>query len=556
MSGLTNNVGFNFLGLTNLSTAALDSVTIGSATILDLDGTNFTNCTTTTTPVTGNAIVNKSYVDNNFMSLTEDNAYTGLLNDFAGTVLTKTFSSTVGATFSGSCPSTAITPTLNGHLTRKLYVDDSITSAVADKASLSFPNTFDGSQTFSNLCIFNWLSTFNGLATFNVCPKSTINPVAGTNDLARVSYIENNFGIRQESNNWRQIQYFYEGIEVGNASGNNQNIQPNLGTENFNLLTEMEAAVVNIGAFGNQATWRWNTYLDLFKNQNITATTTLSFPIKQNYTIRTITTAISITLPAVTIYHLGITTNIFKTSSASQIVTLIPDATNKILAGNTITELSSDAISLGSGNLSTTLTVIRLDSGGYGWVSTSGTDYATLSSNNTFTGNVSVSGASSFTGNVSMIGNVNVSGNIVNTGNTTITVPLYNSSLNILSSFRECGVILYKAVAGSGNYINFPIWKSITNLTNFTSQGSISGALTTAQSGSVAGSYGSINTNDADALWLVSPNYGIIAYLNSGYTSTQLINYKNLTTYPVVVVGSTASLTSSVRVYYNDVEQT
>lgn len=436
MSGLTNNTGFNFLGLTNLSTASLDSVTIGSATILDLDGTNFTNCTTTTTPVTGNAIVNKSYVDNNFMSLTEDNAYTGLLNDFAGTLITKTFSSTVGATFSGSCPSTAITPTLNSHLTRKLYVDNAITSAVADKASLMFPNTFDSSNTMNGITIFN------ATAYFNQVPECSGNPTIG-NHLMRKSYGDNTYSKLSDNNT------FY-GINTFNSYCPFSNIEP---TDPTNLTTK-------------------------------------------NYT-------------------------------DNQILLCSKLSNTQTFTG--VNTFSGNIIANGASSFSGNVNV---------------------------SGNIIVNGTSSFSGNVSLSGNVNVSGNAVYTGNTTITVPIYNPSLNILSSFRECGVVLYKAISGSGNYINFPIWKSITNLTNFTSQSSTSGALTTAQSGTVAGSYGSINTNDADALWLVSPNYGVIAYLNSGYTSTQLVNYKNLTNYPVIVVGSTASLTSSVRVYYNDVEQT
>lgn len=478
-SGLNNQtVGTYFQGMIGSSSSNLDNVTIGIAEIDNLNNCILGNCTVSADPTVALEIASKQYIDNNLLNY----------------------------------------------------------------GMLGFPNTWDSSQTFNNLCIFNATSSFNDLAIFNVAPKSTVNPVAGTNDLARVSYIENNFGIRQESNNWRGIQYFFEGIEVGNASGGNQNIQPNDGTNTFNLLTEMES-VINFGAFGDLATWRYNTYLDLYKTQNITASTTLSFPLKTNYTIRTVTTNITITLPAVTSFHHGLRINFYKTSSITQIVTLTPDATNKIIAGNSITELTSDTISLGSGNLSTSLTVSRMPSGGYGWTSTS-TDYATQGGNNTFSGNVIVNGNSSFTGNV------------VTTGNIIITAPLYNSSNQILSSFRECGIIIYKAITGAGNYINFPIYKSTTNMTNITTQPTTSGALTTAQSGTVAGSYGSLNVNDADSYYLVLPNYGLIVYLNAGYTSTIVLNYKNTTTSAVVVTPSTVNLGSSMRVYYNDVEQT
>jgi hypothetical protein len=106
---------------------------------------------------------------------------------------------------------------------------------------------------------------------------------------------------------------------------------------------------------------------------------------------------------------------------------------------------------------------------------------------------------------------------------------------------KVAGISLYKAVAGSGNYISFPIFKSITNLINFTSQPSTSGALTTAQSGTVVCSYASINVNDADSLYLVMPNYGLIVYLNAGYTGMQLLNYKNTTTGAVVVQPSSVN---------------
>ena len=118
------------------------------------------------------------------------------------------------------------------------------------------------------------------------------------------------------------------------------------------------------------------------------------------------------------------------------------------------------------------------------------------------------------------------------------------------------GIILYKAISGAGNYISFPIFKSITNLTNFTSQPITSGALTTAQSGTVVGSYASINVDDADSLYLVLPNYGQIVYLNAGYTGMQLLNYKNTTTGAVVVSPSSFNFGTSIRVYFNGVEQT
>ena len=118
------------------------------------------------------------------------------------------------------------------------------------------------------------------------------------------------------------------------------------------------------------------------------------------------------------------------------------------------------------------------------------------------------------------------------------------------------GVYLLKAIAGAGNYISFPLMTSRTNLTNWTSQPSTSGALTTAQSGTVVGNFSSINVNDADTLYVVLPLYGLIVYQNSGYTGTIYLNYKNTTTSPVVVSPSTALGGTSVRIYYDGTEQT
>ena len=117
------------------------------------------------------------------------------------------------------------------------------------------------------------------------------------------------------------------------------------------------------------------------------------------------------------------------------------------------------------------------------------------------------------------------------------------------------GVFLCKALGGVDNYMILPITTSRTNLTNFTSQPTTAGALTTAQSGTVVGNYSSLSVNDLDSLYIVYPNYGCIVYQNSGYTGTIYLNYKNTTTTPVVVSPSTTLRGSSIRIYLNDTEQ-
>jgi len=114
------------------------------------------------------------------------------------------------------------------------------------------------------------------------------------------------------------------------------------------------------------------------------------------------------------------------------------------------------------------------------------------------------------------------------------------------------GVYLYKAISGANNYVLFPIFKSTPNLSNYTSQPSTSGALTTPQSGTVVRSYSSININDVDISYLLMPNYGLIVNLNSNYSNQQLFNYKNTTSDPVVVAPTSQSFGSSIRIYYND----
>ena len=149
-----------------------------------------------------------------------------------------------------------------------------------------------------------------------------------------------------------------------------------------------------------------------------------------------------------------------------------------------------------------------------------------------------------------------LSGNNTFSGNTRVTSPFYNTSNYVISSYREAGVYLLKAISGSGNNIWFPIYKSITNLTNVTSQPTTSGSVTTPALGVVPlGSYTSLNFNDIDDRWYVLGNYGLVTYLNSGYSSSQIINFKNTTTEPVLVTGVPTSLASSVRVYFRDIEQ-
>ena len=56
----------------------LNNIQADSATITTLNNCNLINCTTSTTPVINNSIVNKNYVDNNFFNLTTNQSINGL----------------------------------------------------------------------------------------------------------------------------------------------------------------------------------------------------------------------------------------------------------------------------------------------------------------------------------------------------------------------------------------------------------------------------------------------------------------------------------------------
>lgn len=132
------------------------------------------------------------------------------------------------------------------------------------------------------------------------------------------------------------------------------------------------------------------------------------------------------------------------------------------------------------------------------------------------------------------------------------------TSRNLYHCFRNtamCGVYIINNIATQQNIMT-PIHYSITDFTNFTTQPSTSGALTTpAQTGgTVAGNFVGLSINNADNIYLVYPNYSLILYDTAGFTGTIYINYKNTTNNPVTVAPTTTQRGSSCRIYFDEVE--
>lgn len=146
-----------------------------------------------------------------------------------------------------------------------------------------------------------------------------------------------------------------------------------------------------------------------------------------------------------------------------------------------------------------------------------------------------------------------------------ITTQNYNTyadytftSRNLYHCFRNtamCGVYIVNNIATQQNIMT-PIHYSITDFTNFMSQPTITGAVSTpAQTGgTAAGNFTSLSVNNADNYYLVYPNYSIILYDAAGWSGTVYINFKNTGLNPVMVAPTTTQRGSSCRIYFDEVE--
>ena len=59
-----------------------------------------------------------------------------------------------------------------------------------------------------------------------------------------------------------------------------------------------------------------------------------------------------------------------------------------------------------------------------------------------------------------------------------------------------------------------------------------------------------------DTSYLVYPKFGLIVYNAVSYGGTITLNFKNTTSKPVFVRGTTQLTARSIKVYFNDVEMT
>jgi hypothetical protein len=133
------------------------------------------------------------------------------------------------------------------------------------------------------------------------------------------------------------------------------------------------------------------------------------------------------------------------------------------------------------------------------------------------------------------------------------------TSRNLYHIFRNtamCGVYLSNNIATQQEILT-PIHYSITDFTNFMSQPTISGAVSTpatSTSGSAVGNFNGFSVNNSDNRYIVYPNYSIILYDGTGWATPILLNFKNTTSNPVCVAPTTSQAGSSCRIYFDEVE--
>jgi hypothetical protein len=134
------------------------------------------------------------------------------------------------------------------------------------------------------------------------------------------------------------------------------------------------------------------------------------------------------------------------------------------------------------------------------------------------------------------------------------------TSRNLYHCFRNyvAGVYIINNIAVAQN-IMLPIFYSVTDLTNIMSQPTTSGAVPTTDGGAFSGETGVGNYNvlgcdNKDNYWLVYPGYGLKVYNSAGWSGTVYLNYRNKTSNPVVVAGTTIQGATSVKVYFDSVE--
>jgi hypothetical protein len=103
----------------------------------------------------------------------------------------------------------------------------------------------------------------------------------------------------------------------------------------------------------------------------------------------------------------------------------------------------------------------------------------------------------------------------------------------------------------------YPITTSQTDLADVCSQSTLSPYVKQDAGLGDAGSYSAVDFNNRIDRVIVYPKWGIIAYANTSYAGTLLINYRNSFDFPVSidVRGGSADTMSSCKIYLDSVEQ-
>jgi len=100
---------------------------------------------------------------------------------------------------------------------------------------------------------------------------------------------------------------------------------------------------------------------------------------------------------------------------------------------------------------------------------------------------------------------------------------------------------------------SFPLLSSCANVTNLYNTGT--GSLTRQDTSlNAGGSFYTVNFDNSDNFYLIMPGYGIVAFQNSNYTGTILLNVRNNTSNAICCSPSSIDTLSSYRVFYNNTQ--
>ena len=147
----------------------------------------------------------------------------------------------------------------------------------------------------------------------------------------------------------------------------------------------------------------------------------------------------------------------------------------------------------------------------------------------------------------------------------TVTSPWANYTFQALDSVwalmssntnENAGV--YMLNGSATDFTSFPILYSTPDLSNVFQQPYTSGLTNSPADDTIpaAGSWGVKNMNNQSNGWVVHNGYGLVGYADVSYGGAVIINFKNTTSNPVTVFGSSSLSIDSVKIYYSDTEVT